>query len=138
METLSLSPEHNIVFSALGGQASGDDALSLFSTSQKPYKHLIQTNNVTIFDFKCYLFARQAQVLRQMGQLREVLDRGQAFVRGLTWALRQEQGESDLLCSWIFNACMQLADLAAQAQQPATRGEFLDLARRSVGPFFAP
>lgn len=67
-----------------------------------------------------------------MGRLTEILTRGQAFVRGLSWALRQEQGESDLVCSWVFNTCMELADLAAKGQQAATRAEFLNLARRSV------
>lgn len=37
------------------------------STSKKPYRDLILANNVSLFDFRCYIFARQITLLLRLG-----------------------------------------------------------------------
>ncbi|OBT53358.1 hypothetical protein VE04_06703 [Pseudogymnoascus sp. 24MN13] len=39
----------------------------LLSADRKPYRELILANNISIFDFRCYLFARQLSLLLRMG-----------------------------------------------------------------------
>lgn len=39
----------------------------LLSADRKSYRELILANNISIFDFKCYLFARQLALLLRMG-----------------------------------------------------------------------
>ncbi|KAL5596643.1 hypothetical protein BROUX41_006661 [Berkeleyomyces rouxiae] len=37
------------------------------SASKKPYRELILANNVSLFDFRCYIFARQIALLSRLG-----------------------------------------------------------------------
>ncbi|KAI1329230.1 cis-golgi transport protein particle complex subunit [Xylariaceae sp. FL0255] len=37
------------------------------SSSKKPYRDLIVANNVSVFDFRCYIFARQISLLLRLG-----------------------------------------------------------------------
>ncbi|KKA30064.1 hypothetical protein TD95_003575 [Thielaviopsis punctulata] len=37
------------------------------SASKKPYRDLILANNVSLFDFRCYIFARQVALLSRLG-----------------------------------------------------------------------
>ncbi|KAI3316456.1 cis-golgi transport protein particle complex subunit [Xylariaceae sp. AK1471] len=37
------------------------------SSSKKPYRDLIVANNVSVFDFRCYIFARQIALLLRLG-----------------------------------------------------------------------
>jgi trafficking protein particle complex subunit 10 len=47
-------------------QACDQDEIPL-SANRKPYRELILANNISIFDFRCYLFARQLSLLLRMG-----------------------------------------------------------------------
>ncbi|KAA8911750.1 trafficking protein particle complex subunit 10 [Sphaerosporella brunnea] len=38
------------------------------SSEKKPYRELILSNEISIFDFRCYLFARQATLLLRLGR----------------------------------------------------------------------
>ncbi|KAH8900936.1 hypothetical protein GQ53DRAFT_133334 [Thozetella sp. PMI_491] len=42
------------------------DDISISST-KKPYRELILANNVSVFDFRCYIFARQISLLLRLG-----------------------------------------------------------------------
>ncbi|KAF2397090.1 hypothetical protein EJ06DRAFT_551146 [Trichodelitschia bisporula] len=55
-----------------GAKGEGDAALeNLFarpiSAKRKNYRQLVLSNNISIFDFKCYIFARQMAILLRMG-----------------------------------------------------------------------
>lgn len=39
----------------------------ILSSSRKPYRELILSNDVSVFDFRCYIFARQVSLLLRMG-----------------------------------------------------------------------
>lgn len=78
-------------FGKFGGTAIGDDALPLLSTTNKPYRRLIQANDISVFDFRIYLFARQATMLFQLGRIAEVSRRGAFFISTFARTLRQHQ-----------------------------------------------
>jgi trafficking protein particle complex subunit 10 len=48
-----------------GGPDSFEDIL--ISPTRKPYRELILANNVSVFDFRCYIFSRQVALLLRMG-----------------------------------------------------------------------
>ena len=56
---------------AEGGGAQLGDALNAddipIIASKKPYRDMILENNVSLFDFKCYIFARQISLLLRLG-----------------------------------------------------------------------
>ncbi|KAK8027682.1 hypothetical protein PG991_004738 [Apiospora marii] len=49
--------------------AEGDDTFDEIpiNSSKKPYRDLILENNVSVFDFRCYIFARQIALLLRLG-----------------------------------------------------------------------
>lgn len=81
-------------FDRFGGLAPGDDALPLLSTSCKPYRKLIDTNTISIFDFRSYLFARQAFMLFHLDRVVEVARRGAYFVSTFARKLRENEASS--------------------------------------------
>ncbi len=50
-------------FQTFGGTDPQDDSKDVLDLKKKPYRDLILQNQVTIFDFQSYLFARQVQLL---------------------------------------------------------------------------
>ena len=75
-------------FSRIGGTEPGDDALSIFDVSSKPFRQLISQNNISIFDFRIYLFARQASLIIRMGRVAELAKRGRPFIYNLAKMMR--------------------------------------------------
>lgn len=78
-------------FRNVGGLAPGDDALPLLSTSNKSYRKQIQANDISVFDFRIYLFARQAAMLFLLGRVSEVAKRGAFFISTFARTLREHQ-----------------------------------------------
>jgi hypothetical protein len=117
-------------FGKVGGLAPGDDALPLLSTTNKPYRKLIQFNNISVFDFRIYLFARQAAMLFQLGRVAEIAKRGAYFISTFARTLREHQVPSfpSIICpflnfgrsqgslgqnfveSWTYSACLSIVD----------------------------
>ncbi|KAK4701381.1 trafficking protein particle complex subunit 10, partial [Phenoliferia sp. Uapishka_3] len=133
----------------IGGLSPGDDALPLLETTQKPYRQLIMTNTITIFDFRIYLFARQAAILFDLGRIAEVAKRGAFFISQFARTLRENQDTlgPNFLESWTYSACLNIVDqctLHAASQDVdraaldsfvAVKAELLDLARKQVRLF---
>lgn len=69
-------------------QANDQDEIPL-SPNKKPYRELILANNISVFDFRCYLFARQLSLLLRMGNA--------WFSREELLAKLKEQREASLL-----------------------------------------
>jgi trafficking protein particle complex subunit 10 len=44
-----------------------DERLPPLSEHKKPYRELILSNNISVFDFRCYLFCRQSTLLLRLG-----------------------------------------------------------------------
>lgn len=87
-------------FGDIGGLSVGDDALPLLSTNNKPYRKLISANTISIFDFRIYLFARQAALLTKLGRIADVAKRGAYFISTFARTLRDNQVRSFSLSSW--------------------------------------
>lgn len=68
-----------------------DAPLSILSYSQKPYRDLIKTNAISLFDFRTYLFARQALLLAKLHRVADLAKRGQKLIIALSALLRAEQ-----------------------------------------------
>ncbi|GAA5860671.1 hypothetical protein JCM3774_006246 [Rhodotorula dairenensis] len=132
-------------FDRFGGLAPGDDALPLLSTSCKPYRKLIDTNTISIFDFRSYLFARQAFMLFHLDRVVEVARRGAYFVSTFARKLRENEATLGVsfVESWTYSACLDIvaaceAKLASQsARAPsaallAVKAELLELAKKQL------
>jgi len=78
-------------FGKLGATSPNDDSLPVLDTRSKPYREMLQGSAISIFDFRVYVFARQAKLLGQLGRITEVAKRGQWFVASLTRRLRESE-----------------------------------------------
>lgn len=78
-------------FGKLGATGSRDDSLAVLDTAAKPYRELLQTSSISIFDFRVYVFARQALLLGKLGRITEIAKRGQWFVASLARRLRENE-----------------------------------------------
>ena len=53
----------------VGQEEEGEDGDgNLIDADRKPYRDLILSNDISIFDFRCYLFSRQATLLLRLGR----------------------------------------------------------------------
>jgi hypothetical protein len=78
-------------FGKLGATSPNDDSLPILDVSRKRYRELLQTSQISIFDFRVYVFARQAVLLGRLGRITEIAKRGQWFVASLTRRLRESE-----------------------------------------------
>nr|XP_018266801.1 uncharacterized protein I303_00779 [Kwoniella dejecticola CBS 10117]OBR88959.1 hypothetical protein I303_00779 [Kwoniella dejecticola CBS 10117] len=134
--------------SKLGATHHGDDSLPILDISQKPYRELIRNSQISIFDFRIYLFARQGQLLGKLGRITEVAKRGQWFVASLTRRLREAESSlaEHFIESWTYTACMDIVsrcdqwsridrpngDYSGLVAYESARSELLDIARIQV------
>ncbi|WRT63733.1 uncharacterized protein IL334_000656 [Kwoniella shivajii] len=134
--------------SKLGATHPGDDSLPILDTTVKPYRELMRSSMISIFDFRIYLFARQGQLLGKLGRITEVAKRGQWFVASLTRRLREaeESLAQHFIESWTYTACMDIVDKCDQWSRidrpngdysglvayESARSELLDIARIQV------
>lgn len=86
-------------FGKLGATGPRDDSLPILNTTMKPYREMLRTSSISVFDFRVYLFARQGILLGKLGRITEVAKRGQWFVASLAKRLREN--EVCLLSSWL-------------------------------------
>ncbi|BGP01777.1 hypothetical protein NBRC10513v2_005416 [Rhodotorula toruloides] len=132
-------------FRILGGVSSGDDALPLLSTTNKPYRNLIEMDAITIFDFRIYLFARQAVMLFHLGRVVEVARRGAYFVSTFARKLREHQSTlgPNFVEAWTYSACLNIVSecgrrIDQDLSDPAATGfvavkaELLELAKKQL------
>lgn len=75
-------------FSRLGGTESGDDTLSILRADSKPFRSLIAKNAISIFDFRIYLFSRQAALVSSLGRVSELASRARPFIYSISRLLR--------------------------------------------------
>lgn len=99
--------ENNLTeFTNFGGRSPGDDNLTILSTTSKPYREQIASSTIAIFDFRIYLFARQATLLLQMGKIAELAKRAAYFISTFTRTLREHQ--VSLRYSLVFTSVPRL------------------------------
>lgn len=78
-------------FGKLGATGSRDDSLPVLNTTMKPYREMLRSSSISVFDFRIYLFARQGILLGKLGRITEVAKRGQWFVASLANRLRENE-----------------------------------------------
>ncbi|KAJ1720691.1 hypothetical protein LPJ53_004706 [Coemansia erecta] len=137
-------------FAAFGGRERGDDFSDLLATRKKPYAALMAANEITLFDFRMYLFGRQCQLLAADARYDELAARAQRFVPALAAAMR-EPGTAlppAFVAAWTYSTCQNIVEIcegAAPGRGPwtgaardagqalaASKAEFLAAARREL------
>ncbi|GAA5867425.1 hypothetical protein JCM8547_007499 [Rhodosporidiobolus lusitaniae] len=139
--------EHNNAawFQNLGGLAAGDDSHPILSTTVKPFRKLIETNSISVFDFRTYLFARQATMLFHLGRVIEAARRGAYFISTFARTLREHQTSlgTNFVESWTYSACLSIVDECERRISQnlldvldesftAVKAELLELARKQL------
>ncbi|GAA5902878.1 transport protein particle complex II subunit TRS130 [Sporobolomyces salmoneus] len=135
--------EHRISWiNNVGGLETGDDASPLLSTSNKPYRRLIDAGTISVFDFRIYLFARQAEMLFHLGRTVEAAKRGAYFVSTFARTLRENQAllGQNFVESWTYSACLNIVETCEThlvTDKPVTlfvavKAELLELAKKQL------
>ncbi|CAG8715385.1 8938_t:CDS:2, partial [Funneliformis caledonium] len=133
-------------FGSFGATDPNDDSDNILDIKKKQYRDLIMQNTIPEFDFRCYLFARQCQLLGRLHRPVDICRRAQFFISTFGRAIKEHQAKmgEHFLESWIFSSCMsvvneceELAPLTSMDESSsiafnAAKGELLDLARKQL------
>lgn len=65
-----------------------DDSLPLLDINKKPYRDLLLSNTISLFDFRVYLLAKHCEVLGLSGRLTEMATKVASFLGGFSQRLR--------------------------------------------------
>lgn len=122
-------------FSRIGGNLDKDDILSILQNHRKPYRELIMQNNISVFDFRTYLFSRQASLVAGLGRVVDLAKRAIAFIYSMAKMLRSHHvrlmasicySSAELLQfhqgllkkyfieSWMYTASLEVVDKCHQ------------------------
>ena len=129
-------------FTKTGGTAPGDDSTNVLDLTHKDYRTLILENNISLFDFRVYLFARQAFLLTSMGKYVDICVRARDYIATLARTLRNDQEDAGIsfIESWIFSSAMQVIEATRKASNShalsSATGDLLFIARNQVTPFY--
>jgi hypothetical protein len=108
--------------------------------SHKDYRTLILANNISLFDFRVYLFARQVFLLTAVERYADICSRARDYISTLARTLRNDREDSGIsfIESWTFSAAMQVINATSMAQKTlslsAATGDLLIIARAQVPP----
>lgn len=135
-------------FGRLGATDPLDDSLSILDPAAKPYRELLISSTISVFDFRIYVFARQCILLGKIGRITEIAKRGQWFIASLARRLRDSEATLPeyFVESWTYNACMDLVahcdewsrvdrpnnDYSGLIAYESARSELLDIARVQI------
>lgn len=89
---------------------------AILDTSRKDFRHLILANNISVFDFQCYLFARQTNLLLRLanaGKKKSTAANGQAETGSSAMAKPSDDEPENLLV--LAETCQLTADFIALA-----------------------
>ncbi|EPQ30018.1 uncharacterized protein PFL1_02691 [Pseudozyma flocculosa PF-1] len=102
----------HVSFAPVGGDARGDDSLPLLeATAKKPYHELIRRREITLFDFRCYLFARRASLLGKLGRVVQVMREAPLFIGAMRRMLRSNaRVDRRMVESWSFSAALDVVE----------------------------
>ncbi|KAI8923790.1 hypothetical protein BC831DRAFT_469279 [Entophlyctis helioformis] len=97
-------------FHKFGGVEAGDDCPDILNTDRKPYRDNITQSNITIFDFREYLFARQCRLLFLMNSPADVCQRTKIFVVAFAKTLQEYRVSliRNFRESWSYSVCMRI------------------------------
>lgn len=140
-----------VSFAPVGGDDPNDDSLPLLDVTKKPYADLIRRREISLFDFRCYLFARKSALLGKMGRVAAVMREAPLFISAVGRMLRRNRRlSSQWIESWIFSAALDVVEqcqawlIQRSGQSSAStddqlspafhsnKSELLDVARRQL------
>ncbi|CDU22942.1 related to TRS130-subunit of the TRAPP complex of the cis-Golgi [Sporisorium scitamineum] len=140
-----------VSFAPVGGDDLNDDSLPLLDVTKKPYADLIRRREISLFDFRCYLFARKSALLGKMGRVAAVMREAPLFISAVGRMLRRNKRlSSQWIESWIFSAALDVVEqcqawlIQRGGQSPTStddqlspafhsnKSELLDVARRQL------
>lgn len=78
-------------FGHFGATDPMDDSGNILDFKRKDYRDLINKNSISVFDFRCYLFARQCRMLLKMQRVIEVCIRSQLFISSFIPSIRENE-----------------------------------------------
>lgn len=122
-------------FTRTGGTSPGDDSANVLDLSHKDYRTLILANNISLFDFRVYLFARQVFLLSLMGKHSDICARARDYITTLARTLRNDREDNGIsfIESWIYSAAMQVVEATSKAPKSmglsAVTGDLIVIAR---------
>ncbi|GJV37836.1 hypothetical protein Tco_1410313 [Tanacetum coccineum] len=98
-----------------GGMDHGDDQSAMLKAGNKQLTQIVQDSSFREFEFRQYLFARQAKLLFNLQRPFEVASRGYSFIVSFSEALALH--ESILpFCTrevWVLTSCLNLVNATA-------------------------
>ncbi|OLL22194.1 Trafficking protein particle complex II-specific subunit 130 [Neolecta irregularis DAH-3] len=136
IQSLTDHSDQLVVFSKKGGTDPTDDSLSFIPPTNKPYRNLILQNEISVFDFQCFLFARQASLLLQLSRHQELVSRSRDFISSVNRTLKGINEERRW--SWIYSASLDIiraVNTASGVQLSAGKAELYDFARKQLEKF---
>ncbi|TIC49572.1 hypothetical protein E3Q04_04311, partial [Wallemia mellicola] len=98
-------------FADFGGLGDSDDSGDLLSTTKKPYRQMMLSNSISIFDFRLYLFACQAKILGDLlGNIEQVATQSLEFINsfGQTIVSHSKDIKMNFLQYWKFTSSMSV------------------------------
>lgn len=123
-----------------------DETAPLLAIDKKPYRDMILSNTISVFDFRVYLLARQSQLLGKLARVAEVARKCASFIGAFGRRLREV--EKDLprhfVEMWSYASALSVVEQcdvwAAELDlEPAklngfnaTKAELLEVARKQL------
>ena len=101
----------SVSFAHVGGDGPNDDSMPLLDINKKPYQELIRSRSISLFDFRCYLFARRASLLGQLGRVAQVMREAPTFIGAVRRMLSVNPHISKrIIDSWAFSASLDVVE----------------------------
>ena len=124
----------------------GDDTLPLLSLQRKPYRDLMLSNTISVFDYRVYLLALQCLCLGKAGRVADAARKAANFLSGFGRRLRESPDPLPeyFIEAWTYASCLSVIqqcetwaegvplDATAAASFNSAKGELYDLARMQV------
>ncbi|KAJ3343138.1 hypothetical protein HDU93_009688 [Gonapodya sp. JEL0774] len=108
-------------FKDFGGRAPGDDSVDPLTVKRKPYRDMILANDITIFDFRMYLFGRQCLLAMKLNRPTEACERARGFVVAFSRTLKDYECEELVAVNRFSSQTVQ--------EYEAAKAELLHVAR---------
>lgn len=135
---LQCQQENNLpFFSHSGGDTPGDDSAPLLDIGKKNYRDMILRNEITLFDFRNYVFAKRAILLGKLGRVAQVMSETPIFLNRVALMLKKESLPSHFVESWIFSCSIDVVEqcqawLVARGDMSPLSGD-VDLEEKTNG-----
>ncbi|EGG21315.1 trafficking protein particle complex subunit 10 [Cavenderia fasciculata] len=125
-----LFTETKTTFESITNNDPGD-GMDILDVNKKPYRDLIFNNKISLFDFKHYLFAKQAKLLFLLHRPVEVASRANAFIASIQRIISKN---ADSFSSpyfreaWVFSVSLEIIKACQDgyeklSQSPSSLGQ---------------